>query len=120
MSWARKHFVLDDFGADERKRGYTHKLCPYSTAYRDRYRFIGTVCTGIVNGMPQNISGDFIIGNSTDDSFYMAPYDSYLCSEHTTTSGRMVPKSNPPGWLCEDPNCYYFTTVVSGGHYKEV
>jgi hypothetical protein len=120
MSWSRHYFYTDDVGEDRRKRGYTHRLCPYSTAYKSKFRFIGTLCTGIINGTPQNISGDFVVGNSSNPDFFVKEYSGYLCSDHTTTSGRMVPTSNPPGVLCEDPACYYFTTIKIGVRYKEV
>jgi hypothetical protein len=120
MSWARSYFSTDDVGEDLRRRGYSYKLCPYSTAYRDGFKFSGTLCTGVINGEPQCATGEFVVGNSTNQEFFAKDYSGYLCSEHTTTSGRMVPKSNPPGWLCEDPNCYYFTTTNVGVHYKEV
>lgn len=122
MGWARYYYHYDlDNWKDRNARGDEFKLCPYSTTYRDKFRYEGTVCTGIaLDGAPQNITGTFVIGNSVDIAFYALPYDTYVCSEHTTTSGRMVHVSNPPGWMCDDPNCYYFTSIASGRRYREV
>ena len=120
MGWARYYPVYNDLGEDKRKRGYTYKLCPYSTAYRDKFRYDGRLYTGMSGGQSTYIEGIFVAGNSTDRSFFGVEYSSYECSEHTTTSGRMIHASNPPGWMCDDPNCYYFTTVVSGMKYREV
>jgi hypothetical protein len=121
MGWTRKTFGLDQVPVDKSpKHGYSYRLCPYSTAYRDEFRHIGTVFTGIINGVPSSVTGDLVVGNSADLTYYATPYNSYPCSDHATTQGRMVPKSNPPGWLCDDPDCYYFTTVVIGERYKEV
>ena len=72
-----------------------------------------------MNGEPSYLDGDFVVGNSTRAQFFGLDYSSYVCSDHTTSSGRMLPTSNPPGWECDDPNCYYFTTAVSGMRYRE-
>jgi hypothetical protein len=122
MSWARNYYKHDlDSWQDRNTRGYNYKLCPYSTAYRDQFTYSGTVCTGIaLNGAAQNITGVFVIGNSTNDEFHALPYGSYACSDHSTTGGRMVHVSNPPGWMCDDPNCYYFINTASGRRYREV
>jgi len=122
MGWAR-YYNSYDLGSwtDRNTRGYNFKLCPYSTAYRDSFKYEGTVCTGVaLDGTPQNLTGTFVIGNSTSSVFYALPYDTYACSEHTTTSGKMVATSNPPGWICDDPNCHYRINITSGRCYTEV
>jgi hypothetical protein len=119
MSWARHYPFYDDLGEDKRKRGYSYKLCPYSSEYRDKYKYEGRLYTGMSAGQATYIEGIFVAGNSTDRSFFGLDYSSYPCSLHTTTSGRLIQAANPPGWQCEDPNCYYFTTVVSGMKYRE-
>jgi hypothetical protein len=122
MGWARNYYSYDLTNwKDQVQRGYSYKLCPYSTAYRDKFRYEGTVCTGIaLSGATQNITGIFVIGNSNNAAFYAKPYDAYECSEHTTTSGRMIPVSNPPGWMCDDPSCFYHTNIDSDRWYREV
>jgi hypothetical protein len=120
MSWSRRTCFID-LGSiqDKNKPGYCHKLCPYSTEYRDRFKYEGTLCLGIVGGQPDYQTGTFVAGNSLDRSLYGVSYASYGCSVHTTTSGRMLYADNPPGWICKDPNCYYHTTVASGKCYRE-
>jgi hypothetical protein len=120
MGWARRYPVRETLGEDKRKRGYTYKLCPYSAEYRDKFRYEGRIYLGVTGGLPTYVEGVLVAGNSTDKSFLGLEYSSYPCSTHTTTSGRMVQAMNPPGWQCEDPNCYYFTTLVSGMRYREV
>jgi hypothetical protein len=120
MGWVRKEYHYTDLGEDLRKRGYSYKLCPYSSEYRDRFRFEGRLYIGASGGQSVYVDGVSVAGNSTDNHFLGLPFDTYPCSVHTTTSGRMIQASNPPGWQCEDPNCYYRTTVVSGMKYREV
>lgn len=122
MGWARKTIPRQiDAGQNLNQRGYCHRLCPYSTEYRERYKFDGEICTGLdAQYRPIMTTDIWVMGNSTNSDFYKAQYAGYLCSDHTTTSGRMVYSSNPPGWICEDPNCYYATTVASGRCYREV
>jgi hypothetical protein len=101
------------------KPGYAAKLCPYSTNYRDRFSFTGTMIVGLdLSNDPITAAGTFVLGNSTDLSFYGVAVSTYTCSEHTTTSGRMLMDSNPPSWICRDPNCWYKTTT--GKFYTEV
>jgi hypothetical protein len=109
----RPEFTYNDVGKNLDQRGYCWKLCPWSTAYRERFRYEGLL---LVNGSYQD--GVWVVGNSTDESFRL-DYDSYVCSEHTTTSGRMEYFQNPPGWICRDPNCHYFTTM-GGENYREI
>jgi len=122
MGWSRREDITIDLTGitDKNQPGYCHKLCPYSTAYRDKYQYTGKICTGMVGGEPQYQTGTFVLGNSNDRTLYGVAYATYECSEHTTTSGRMFYKDNPPGWACKDPACYYHTTVASGECYQEV
>jgi hypothetical protein len=123
MGWAREYPSFDaDLGGRKAKLpGYTYKLCPYSSAYRERFKYEGQLCTGFdAYNVPIYSTGTFVCGNSTDQAFYGLDYVSYPCSEHVTTSGQMLPSSNPPGWVCPDPNCYYTITVESGSPYREV
>ena len=120
MGWERKHFEYTTLGKDKTKRGYRYKLCPYSCQYRDTYKYTGEFCVGLdSSGVTIKEVGTFVLGNSVNTSFLGVPYDSYICSDHTTTSGRMIPTQNPPGWTCDDPNCYYYTTVAVGQQYRE-
>lgn len=121
MGWARKSIDRANLGSNQNKRGYSYKLCPYSTTYREKFKHDGEICTGFdAVGLPLSADGVWVIGNSTNLEFYRAAYTTYVCSDHTTTSGRMVYASNPPGWICDDPNCYYYTTVANGRRYREV
>ena len=101
------------------RKGYEFKLCPYSTAYRDNFTVSGTIITGIdVYYEPIEQTGSFVMGNSTDLSLYGVESSTYNCSAHTTMSGRMLMMTNPPGWICEDPSCYFYITY--GRYYTEV
>lgn len=122
MSWARKKIPRQiDTWQNLKQRGYCHKLCPYSTEYKEKYKYEGEICVGVdADNKPIKQDGIWVMGNSTALTFYKASYATYESSIHTTTSGRMVYASNPPGWLCDDPNCYYHTTVASGHCYREV
>lgn len=122
MSWSRTRIVRDISGVkNENTPGYCFKLCPYSTAYRDRFKYEGEVCTGFAgDNTPVKQDGVWVMGNSTNPDFHRADFASYNCSDHTTTSGKMFYTSNPPGWICRDPNCYYTTVVDVGRCYREV
>jgi hypothetical protein len=122
MGWSRIQVIRNESSGYERlKPGRSYKLCPYSSAYREKFKYTGDVCTGLdVHNNPEYKTGDFVMGNSINPNFFALDYDTYVCSEHTTTSGRMFPAMNPPSWMCEDPNCIYFTTLASGNHYREV
>ena len=122
MGWARVWWDdFDDLGVDKLGRGYSYKLCPWSQEYRDRWIVEGPISVGLDSFGNQIIhDGTLVLGNSVNQDFYGAYYATYQCSVHTTTSGRMVHSQNPPGWLCDDPSCYYFTTVASGRFYSEV
>jgi hypothetical protein len=123
MGWSRHQdsfLDLTDY-TDKVKRGASYKLCPWSTAYRELWRYDGEICVGYDSyGNKIMHSGALVVGNSTNDQFFGAYYVTYECSEHTTTSGRMIKMQNPPGWVCDDPNCCYFTTIASGTYYSEV
>lgn len=124
MGYSRKNFHRPEFTSetvtwDTNKRGYCWKLCPWSTNYRDQFRYEGEIIVGYNGTTPVYQDGIWVVGNSTDESFKQ-PFSGYECSEHTTTSGRMEYYQNPPGWICRDPNCYYCNTVVSGEQYREI
>jgi hypothetical protein len=73
--------------------GHGWKLCPYSTAYYNRY---------YINGE---------IGNSTDD-YIRNNAPSITTSDHSYTEGTMSTwvKGRIPGFMCLDDNCHYFVT----------
>jgi hypothetical protein len=123
MGWEHCHIEWGEYletYQDKAHRGYGHKLCPYSSQYRDSFKYVGTLVLGIDgSGNPITKTGEMVAGNSLDLSLYGSDYSGYQCSDHTTTEGRMVPSSNPPGFMCRDPNCFYYTTMASGTYYKE-
>lgn len=119
MGYARYDLSLTEFPKSTNQRGYSHKLCPWSTAYRDKFRYEGNRIVGYNGAQPIYQFGVWVIGNSVDPSF-TTEYATYECSDHTFTEGRMEPNQNPPGWICKDPNCCYYTTVASGKRYKEI
>jgi len=121
MGWVRKTIPRDmSTWKNHNQIGYCHKLCPYSTEYKEKFKYEGEICTGFDGTDPIVQDGVWVMGNSVNPSFYRAVYSTYQSSVHTTTSGRMIYVSNPPGWLCDDPNCYYHTTLASGHCYREV
>lgn len=115
----RQDYLRNDLGRNLNKRGYCHKLCPWSVEYREKFKYEGRIITGYTGGQPIYQTGLWVVGNSIDSSF-KKDYGTYECSLHTTTSGRMEYNSDPPGWQCTDPNCYYFTTVASGKRHREI
>lgn len=115
----RQEYLRNDLGKNLDERGYCHKLCPWSVEYREKFKYEGRIITGYSGGVPVYQQGIWVVGNSTDSSFKQE-YSTYECSAHTTTSGRMEPLMTPPGWICRDPNCYYYTTIVNGERYREV
>jgi hypothetical protein len=121
MGYARVETPLpaEGLGSTTRQPGYTFKLCPYSTQYRNSFTFTNFIYGFDSNGDPLRESTNVVIGNTTNESLYGLAESTYPCSDHTTTSGRMEYHSNPPGWICRDLSCYYATTVVSGGCYIE-
>jgi len=75
-----------------RERGYCWKLCPYSTAYFNKY---------YANGFAgQTTSPDI------DDTNFM----SVVTSDHPYTNGtmNMQVSRGVPGWICMDDACQYF------------
>jgi hypothetical protein len=121
MGYAYINSNLENLGLNRNRRGYSFKLCPYSTAYRDKYTYDDSYYSGFgVDGSPVVSTNTIVFGNTTNSGLQALGYAGYLCSEHTTTSGRMVYHSSPPGWICKDPNCYYHTTLVSGCWYYEL
>jgi hypothetical protein len=120
MGWVACEVAHDFDVPDHNTRGYKFKLCPYSTEYKELYRFDGRIYTGYDgSGQLQYQDGIWVIGNSVNPAFRNADYITYTSSSHTTTNGRMEYAGNPPGWICRDPNCYFRTTVVSGSCYRE-
>jgi hypothetical protein len=118
-SIVRQDYVRNDLGRNLNQRGYSHKLCPWSQEYRERFKYEGEIVVRYVGNTPVYESGVWVVGNSVDESF-KKEYGTYECSPHTTTSGRMEYYQNPPGWICRDPNCYHYTTVTDGERYREV
>lgn len=82
---------------------YSWKKCPYSIKYKEEY---------YDNELP---------GPSNNPALHNNPSWSPLnVTEHTTTSGSMSYKySGGPGWICKDPNCYYYTSINPGVPYFE-
>jgi hypothetical protein len=119
MGYSRYDFILTEIPVNRVQRGHTYKLCPYSTAYREKFKFEGDRIVGYNGAQPIYSNGIWVMGNSNDPNFTRA-YDGYPCSDHTQMDGRMETTQNPPGFICRDPNCYYYTTVASGERYKEI
>ena len=120
MGYSKVKTPLGNLGTVTRQPGYCFKLCPYSTNYRDKYIYSGPYYIGFDADRDPVLGTDVVVlGNTTNQSLQGLAYDSYPCSEHTTTSGRMEQVSNPPGWICRDPNCYYTATLASGRCYRE-
>jgi hypothetical protein len=121
MGYSRVTFSCptSEFSHRKNKRGYEFKLCPYSSAYVDKYAFDGVIYDGFDgDNNPIKRRGIFVLGNSTDNDLYGVELSSYSYTEHTVTSGRMEQIMNPPGWICLDPTCWFYTTY--GKFYKEV
>jgi len=74
------------------RKSYFWKLCPYSTAYRERYYDLG------------------FPGQSTNPLINEATFASILTADHPVTEGGLNYR-NPggvPGWGCLDDACPYF------------
>lgn len=120
MSYARISTPFSSLGQFRSTRGYCFKLCPYSTAYRDKFTYPAGYIYGLdANSNPLTWLEEMVIGNTTNSGLQNLPLSGYLCTDHTTTSGRMEYSSHPPGWICKDPNCYYSTVIAIGSCYKE-
>ncbi len=89
MPWAGN---WDDFPVRTRK-GYAWKLCPYSTAYAERYYSRG------------------FVGNTTNPLINENTFPAVLTADHPATEGGMNYRNNggTPGWMCLDDACPYFS-----------
>jgi len=121
MGYSRIDTPFPNLGKVYRHRGYSFKLCPYSTEYREKYKYSSGFIYGFDgDGNPLRYSNTVVVGNTTNSDLQALPYSGYQCSDHTTTSGYMEYHSDPPGWICNDPNCLYHTTLASGKCYIEI
>ena len=120
MSYSRVSTPYPNFGGTIRQQGYTYKLCPYSTQYRDKYTYPEGYIYGFdLDNNPLRTTGVVVVGNTTNENLQNINYTAYQCSDHTTSSGRMDYVSHPPGWICKDPNCYYAVSIANGACYIE-
>ena len=120
MSYYKVPTHIPDLGKVISHPGYGWKLCPYSNQYRDEYAYPEGYIYGFdANNNPLRYTGVVVVGTTTNSDLQEIGYASYPCSDHTTTSGYMEYSSNPPGWICRDPNCYFSTTVEPDKCYTE-
>lgn len=85
-------------------KGYTWRLCPYSTAYRDLFYLAG------------------FRGPSTNPALQGPAWSALTTTIHTQTEGRMSFSSvggefGNSGWVCTDPACQFF--ITNGTRYTE-
>lgn len=89
--------------------GYTWKMCPYSRG--GWYKDPTDPSVGLVELYKELFYDNGYRGPSTNPVLMQDPWTIPTTTEHTTTSGRMMYKyDGGPGWVCKDPNCYYYTT----------
>jgi hypothetical protein len=89
---------------------YTWRYCPYSEGWTD-----GVTTLELYKEL---FYDEGYRGPSTNPELRSDSWVPFTTSPHTTTSGRMTYKhSGYPGFICWDPNCYYYTT--NSGYYFE-
>ena len=89
-------------GGHTRERGYSWKLCPYSTAYASLYYDNG------------------FAGPTHNPDITEFNFGGVVTAEHVYTSGTLNiwnPGGNP-GWLCMDDDCPYL--ISTGRRYFEL
>ena len=88
-------------GGHTRYIGYCWKLCPFSTAYFNRFYDRG------------------FAGNTTNSGITQTTFTTVVTDDHPDTEGTMNMRVNggPPGWICLDDNCPYF--ISNGVRYFE-
>lgn len=85
--------MIDNPHGYKSSKYYTWKICPYSTKYKELFYDLG------------------FRGSSRNSELLVPTWVPFITTEHTTTDGGMKYKNcGHPGWVCEDPNCYYFLT----------
>ena len=93
-------------------KGYCWKLCPFSTAWAARY--------------PNLLAGQgsyreqVRVGGAVTYQFKKVPQSEQR--NHTRTNGRMrfAMRGTVVGWVCDDLNCYYYTTENPGTKFFQV
>ena len=91
---------------------YCWKFCPYSLEWRVTHSG-GAV--DLQDGYYEVTSGSFTTGRTR--TAYRVPES--MQTTHAGTKGRMAYHQRGPraGFICVDPDCYYYTTVTSGIYF---
>ena len=92
---------------------YCWKFCPFSTQWSDHHKTRDQLTGNIVS-----IDGYFTYTKISGERVqYQIP--SAQQTVHSGTVGRMAyhQRGRRAGFICVDPNCYYYTTVTSGTQY---
>ena len=123
VNWAtyweisQRHFTRDalrypegstytDFLTNQKERGYSWKLCPFSLEWRAKY-------VDISSG-----DGFYRVVEAGAYQFKKVPVSEQTL--HTTTNGHM--RGLGKSYICDDPNCWYYTDhpTNSGTKFIEV
>jgi hypothetical protein len=115
-----RHYTEDEdnyYDLDgEQARGYNWKLCPFSTEWNDRYG----------GGDHNSFGGKGLyakrtkVGNTITTTFYEVAESEQ--TTHSGTGGRMRfdQRGSVAGWVCDDTDCYYYTTVNPNKKFFQV
>jgi hypothetical protein len=94
---------------------YCWKFCPYSLEWRAHHH-----TTDQETGVEVEVDGYYTTTVSGERIQYQVTSDKQTA--HLGTVGRMAyhQRGRIAGFICVDPDCYYYTTAVSGTYFFQV
>jgi hypothetical protein len=94
---------------------YCWKFCPYSLEWRAHHH-----STDPDTGVEIELDGYYTLTVSGERIQYQVTSDKQ--TTHAGTKGRMAyhQRGRIAGFICVDPDCYYYTTAVSGTYFFQV
>jgi hypothetical protein len=94
---------------------YCWKFCPYSLEWRAHHH-----TTDPETGVEMEVDGYYTTTVSGERIQYQVTSDKQTA--HLGTVGRMAyhQRGRIAGFICVDPDCYYYTTAVSGTYFFQV
>jgi len=110
--------VLDHwFNTSASYKLYCWKFCPYSLEWRDHYH-----TTDPDTGLEVEVDGYYTTTDLTTGERFQYQVTLDKQTTHSGTVGRMAyhQRGRKAGFICVDPDCYYYTTAVSGTYFFQV
>ncbi len=96
---------------------YCWKFCPYSLEWRTHHH-----TTDTETGVEVEVDGYYTTTDLTTGERIQYQVTSDKQTTHAGTKGRMAyhQRGRIAGFICVDPDCYYYATAVSGTYFFQV